>query len=238
VRDGFTNVRRAAIAQGLATARNVASESTLQTGLGDVEVGAKYALSTVARPFFAALPLYTSVALGLRLNSSGYDIARAGGEIPSGRGTNDLGLRLNADWQALPGLQVQVENQTEFMVVGGTSWDLPEVDGGKEVDYSREGLRQVGYTKLAIGPGAWWDPLALLLFSVRYVWDNDPPTKTGDVTSAVQIKRAAQAGISLNGLAYRLPIQLDYDYVHALPSPNLPSAFNSHQIQLKAYARF
>jgi hypothetical protein len=47
-----------------------------------------------------------------------------------------------------------------------------------------------------------------------------------------------QYGVSLDGLNYGMPIQLDYDYIMALASPNTQFAVDAHQVQLKLYCKF
>ena len=72
-----------------------------------------------------------------------YKKAVENGLVPNGRGTTDFGLRLNADYDFTRGVQLQVENQTEFMVLKGRTYS----SSGKEVDYARSGAREIGYVK-------------------------------------------------------------------------------------------
>lgn len=217
--------------------RKTLEDQKFQEGLGDIEIGAKYALSTVEQPWFDAVPFYTSIAAGVRLNSSKYSEAEKDGKLPLGRGTMDLGLRVNTDYEPLMGVQLQLENQTEMMIAKGKSYA-----GGKEVDYERDGLRQVGYSKLVVAPGTWSDALKVVSLNARYNWDNDAATKTDgkkDEGSATY-GRSAQAGLTLDGLNLenRIPAQLDYDYVMSARGRNVQFASDAHVVTLKLFYKF
>lgn len=77
-------------------------------------------------------------------------------------------------------------------VAKGKAFDEPKTIGGKEEYFQRQGMRQIGYAKLVVGAGAWFDPAKFLILSTRYNWDNDPSTKLGDKKTAIKIKRAMQ----------------------------------------------
>ncbi|NBO39928.1 hypothetical protein EBU99_15295, partial [bacterium] len=199
-----------AVAANSAAVKQKAEGTEFQKGLGDIEVGVKASLSTVSKPWFDGIPFYTSAGVGVRLDTSKYKDAIKDGKKPAGRGTTDLGIRLNADYEPLSGLQFQAENQTELQLAKGKSYA-----NGAEVDYSREGMREVGYLKMVLAPGTWIPSAEFLMLNARYNWDNDAKTKTGDVESAGTVGRSAQAGLSLDGLKLQLPVQLDYDHVFA-----------------------
>jgi len=225
------------LAAGYEDAKKIPEATKFQEGLGDIEIGAKYALSTVEQPWFDGVPFYTSVAAGVRLDSSKYATAEKDGKLPLGRGTTDLGLRLNADYEPLMGVQLQVENQSEMMIAKGKSYQ-----GDKEVDYERDGVRQVGYSKLVVAPGTWADSLGFVILNARYNWDNDAATKTDGKKNegSATYGRSAQVGVTLDGLNLekRIPAQLDYDYVMAARGRNVQFATDAHVVTLKLFYKF
>lgn len=242
VQDGFNAVRQAGLSTGfdqaVATARSWGERQRTE-GLGDVEIGARYSLSTMAAPWIPGVPLYTSVAAGLRLNTSGYAQSTEKGELPAGRGTTDLGLRVNVDYEPVLGIQLQTENQSEFMVASGKAYTNKKELGGEEKELKRDGFRHVGYTKLVMAPGAWFDPVEILILNARFNWDNDPETELGGAAAeGLHVKRSMQYGLTLDGLKYQVPMQLDYDYVMALASPSTRFATDAHQVQLKLFYKF
>ncbi|MEN9809236.1 MAG: hypothetical protein RLZZ488_803 [Pseudomonadota bacterium] len=211
------------------------AESTkFQEGLGDVQLGAKYALSTVNEPWFDGIPFYASAGVGVRFATSKYLEAKKEGKEPAGRGTTDLGVRLNADYEIVNGLQVQLENQSEMMLAKGKTYA-----GGKEVDLKRNGMRQQGYTKLVLAPGTWLEGAEFLMLNARYNWDNDM-TKTVDGVEdkTLPVARAAQFGLTLDGLKLKVPVQLDYDRIIAARSRNVSASFDAHVVTLKAFYKF
>jgi hypothetical protein len=185
-------------------------EKSKASGLGDIEVGAKYKFSTVEQPMFEGIPFYASVGLGLRMNTSGYADATKDGKLPVGRGTTDLGLRLNADYGIVQGIMLQVENQTEFMVMKGETYSSE-----KKVDFERDGIRNVGYGKLVVAPGAWYAPIDVLSFGAKYAYNFDAKTKTDGKLKEGAIAPESQnlvTSASLNGFVHGIPLQLDVDY--------------------------
>ncbi|MFZ9519513.1 MAG: hypothetical protein ACO3A4_03455 [Silvanigrellaceae bacterium] len=243
VKDFIDNKLRGAIADTRVAAayddaKKSVEETKFQKGLGDVEMGAKYALSTVKEPWFDGVPFYTSVAAGIRLNSSNFSEATKKDEIPVGRGTLDGAIRLNADYEAINGVQLQLENQTEIMLSKGKAWTASEADKGEEKDLERKGARQVGYSKLMVAPGTWIPAVDFLMLNARYSWNNDSTSKLGDEETVGSVGRSAQVGVSFDGLKMKLPVQLDYDYVMAARGRSVDSAFDAHVATLKLFYKF
>jgi len=216
-------------------AKSSAEATKFDKGLGDIELGAKYNFSSQAEPRFSGLPLYFSVGLGVRLNSSGYAEAVENGITPFGRGTTDLGLRLNADMDIVSGLQLHLENQTEMMLAKGKTFS-----GGKEVDYERVGSRQIGYAKFVLAPGAWASAVDMIRFSAKYNYDNDAKTKTNGVnqTDSAATKRSATYGISYNGFVQNIPVQVDFDLENPISGKNQVFVTENKVLTLKLYNRF
>jgi hypothetical protein len=228
----------AAAAALLNFAKTEVGNQKFQKGIGDVEVGAKYALSTVNEPWFDGIPFYTSVAAGMRFNTSKYTEATKKGEKPVGRGTMDGAIRLNADYEVINGVQLQLENQSELALAKGKAWNYSEANKGKELDLERKGLRQVGYTKLVLAPGTWVPAVDFLMLNARYGWNNESTTKLGDVETAGSVGRSAQLGVSFDGLKLKLPVQLDYDHVLAARGRGVESAFDANVVTLKLFYKF
>ena len=213
--------------------KKAAEDTKFQEGLGDVQLGAKYALSTVSAPWFDGVPLYTSIGAGVRFNTGKFKEAAKDGKLAAGRGTTDLGIRVNADYEPLNGVQLQLENQTELSLAKGKTYS-----GDKEVDYERDGMRQNGYSKLVVAPGTWIPAADFLMLNARYNWDNDAETKTdGKQSSSVEVGRSAQVGVGFDGLKLKLPVQLDYDYVLPAKSRNA-TAFGANVVTLKLFYKF
>ena len=214
-------------------AKKIAEDTKFQEGLGDVQLGAKYALSTVSAPWFDGVPLYTSIGAGVRFNTGKFKEAAKDGKQAAGRGTTDLGIRVNADYEPLNGVQLQLENQTELMLAKGKTYS-----DSKEVDFERDGMRQNGYSKLVVAPGTWIPAADFLMLNARYNWDNDAATKRdGKQLSSVKIGRSAQVGVGFDGLKLKLPVQLDYDYVLPAKSRNA-TAFGANVVTLKLFYKF
>lgn len=221
-------------------AKSLVKDQKFQEGLGDIEIGAKYALSTVEQPWFDGVPFYTSVAAGVRLDSSKYADATKKGETPVGRGTTDAAIRLNADYEPILGVQLQLENQTEFMVAKGKAWNYSEANDGKEFDLERKGARQLGYSKLVVAPGTWVPALDTLVLNARYSWSNDSKTVLGTVEKLGGNSRTAVIGASFDGLNLenRIPVQLDYDRYISARGRDVENAADAHVVTLKLFYKF
>lgn len=230
----------AAAAAILNYAKKEVGNQKFQEGLGDIEIGAKYALSTVEQPWFDGVPFYTSIAAGVRLDSSKYAEATKKGEQPVGRGTMDAAIRLNADYEPINGVQLQLENQSEFMVAKGKAWNYAEANGGKEFDLERKGSRQLGYSKLVIAPGTWVPAIDTLVLSARYSWNNDAKTVLGSEETLGGNSRTAIIGASFDGLNLenRIPVQLDYDRYIAARGRDVENAADAHVVTLKLFYKF
>ncbi len=207
-------------------------------GLGDIETGVRYSLSTIDEPFFSGIPLYFSVAGGIRWNTSGYSKSVKSGLIPNGRGTTDLGLRLNAEYGIIQGLQVQFENQTEVMLLKGKTHTSG--DEKKEVDYVRSGLREIGWAKLVVAPGAWLPCTDMFRLNLKYGYDNDAKTKTdGELQKeGASQTRSQTIGLSFDGLTMGLPLQADLDMTTPISGKNATFANKSNIFTLKTFYRF
>lgn len=229
---------RTAVAKFKAAQRTAAegAKPEVKTGLGDIELGAKYAFSTVTHPLVSGLPLYASAALGVRLNTSGYKKSVKAGEIPAGRGTTDYGLRLNIDYHPVQGIGFSVENQLEGQLLKGKTYD-----GTKEVDYERVGVRNVGYGKVVVGPGAWVPALEFLTLTGQYGYDFDAATKTDGVkqpSDEVTQSRTVSTTLGLSGFPYQVPLQLDLEYKMPVGGKNVQVATSQFISTLKMFYKF
>jgi hypothetical protein len=207
-----------------------------QEGLGDIETGVKYAFSTVKNPLVAGLPLYSSVAFGVRWNTSDFAGAVKDGKRPVGRGTTDYGLRLNVDYLPINGIALSWENQTEGQLMKGQI----EVFG-KKVDFERDGMRQVGYGKLVIDPSAWVDALGFISFTEKYNYNYEAAVKvdgTKQESDEVEQSRSFTTSVGFSGFPYSVPLQLDVDYTMPLGGKNVALATNSIATTLKAFYKF
>ncbi|MEI8026837.1 MAG: hypothetical protein WCI18_10865 [Pseudomonadota bacterium] len=208
-------------------------------GLGDIETGARYSLSTMEEPFFSGIPLYFSVTGGIRWNTSGYAQTIKSGMSPAnGRGTTDLGLRLNAEYGIIQGLQMQFENQTEVMLLKGKTYTGGEEK--KEVDYERSGQREIGWAKLVVAPGAWLPCTDMVRLNLKYGYDMDAKTKTDgklQKEDATQT-RSQTIGLSFDGLTMGLPLQADLDMTTPISGKNAAFANKSNVFTLKTFYKF
>lgn len=242
-------IDRVLLDAGVATAKS----KGIAKGIGDIEVGAKYALSTEKEPLIAGVPFFASVGLGLRLNSSHFKTAASENKTATGRGTTDLGLRLNADYNVVEGLQLQLENQSEMMVQKGKTHKFAAVGGfikdydtGKlytartDVDYERTGMRQVGYAKLVLAPGAFSESLNALKVNAKYSYDFDAKVKVDGVEQKDDATRYTSVafGLGLDGLQMGLPVQADLDYVLPVSGRNVGAANKATVGTLKLYYKF
>lgn len=219
-----------------ASSKASVEDTKFDKGIGDIQIGAKYSISTIDDPYCPDLPLYFSVSGGIRFNTSGYKKAVEDGLVPNGRGTTDFGLRLNADYDFTRGLQLQAENQTEFMILKGRTVSST----GKEVDFARTGARQTGYLKLVLAPGAWAPEIDFIRVSGKYGYDIDNKTKTDGVTQTDPASKAQSAtfGLSYDGLNHGIPLQVDLDVVKPIAGRSAQFASSSNVITLKTFYKF
>lgn len=200
-----------------------------RTGLGDIEVGALFALFDPRVGLLSKnKPINFSLGLGLRLPTGSFEDVPAA-QRSTGRGTLDLGIRTNFDWQPLPGLMLSQQNQFELMLKEGrkkrssliesaqlNSAD-PLVTGADQIantsSYTRDGTRNVGFLKLALGLGQFSQDLKPVLLNAQWKYDFEPATKFGGKKlNAESSLQAVQVGTTLDGLPLQVPLQCDVDY--------------------------
>lgn len=170
------------------------------TGLGDTEVGALYALVTTDDA-----PVAVSVGGGLRLPTGKSAEAK---KLQTTRYTTDLGLRLNVDYPIVDGLFLAWQHQAEIMLQKGKM-----KVGDTKLDYSRKGMRHVGFLKTAWGLGNVTPALSVLGLYGSYNYDLEPKAKVGDVEEEhAHEAYGATVGTVIDGLAYEFPAQLELEY--------------------------
>lgn len=199
------------------------------TGLGDIEVGALFALLDPRVGLLSQnKPINLSLGLGLRIPTGSFvDVPAA--QRPTGRGTTDLGIRTNFDWQPLPGTMLSQQNQFEIMLKEGrkkrtslldsaqlNSAD-PMVAGADQMantsSYARQGARNVGFLKLAVGLGQLSQELKPVLLNAQWKYDFDPATQLGGKKlNAESSLQSVQVGTTIDGLPLQVPLQFDVDY--------------------------
>lgn len=207
-----------------------------RTGLGDVELGFLYAL-------FKRYDAGLSIGAGLRFPTGSF------GDVPSaqratGRGTTDLGIRFNADVSPFKGVWLSYQNQAELMLIAAEKTpsslldnnELAEADAQK---FERKGVRNLGFFKLGWGLGNITQSLAPIGVQTQLKYarqskeylDGEP---VGDPANSMSLL----GGAVFDALAYRIPLQLQYDHEVPLSGANVTLAPTVQLLTLKAYYRF
>lgn len=235
-----------------------ATPASGKIGLGDMELGALYALSTEKSPLLEA-PVYISIGGGLRFPTGQFK------DVPSAyrntsRGTLDAALRTNVDYNPCAGLFLSWQNQAEVMLVKGKKNKTSLVDNtqlnsadptsaaalaagsdGKanEQSFSRKGLRHIGFLKAAWGLGNINSDLSPIGTNVQWKYDVDGVEALEGVSQGGRAQQSnLSAGLSLDGLAYKVPAQVDFDYEVPVSGANKALAARVFSLTLKGYYRF
>ena len=237
---------------------NGARPSKGATGLGDIEIGALYSVLNERGPLTNS-PIFVSLGLGVRLPTGKFsDVPTA--QRSTGRGTFDLGLRSNVDYTPFKGFYLSWQNQAEVMLIKGQkkkasilqSDQLNQADpttaaalaagsdgDGNEQDFSRKGLRNQGFIKAALGLGVLHPVAQSLGVNLQLNYDYDSEESLGDQkVGDARKQRAWQAGASIDGLAYHIPLQFDVSYDAPLSGSNVGIATENFVMTLKGYYKF
>lgn len=223
-----------------------------RTGLGDVEVGALYMVYQRIDADFA-------VGGGLRLPTGSFaDVPSS--QLATGRGTLDFGLRLNADYSPARGLWLGWQNQSEIMLMKGKKSRTSLLDNSElntadatssearaagadgranNEKFERRGIRNVGFFKLGWGLGDVDQALAAIGTLAEYKYNLESREYLDGVDQGPpQTSMAALGGVVLDGLAYRFPMQVEYDYQVPLAGTNVTVAQTVQLLTLKGYYKF
>ena len=228
------------------------------TGIGDLEFGLLYSVLNERGPFTQS-PIFLAVGGGFRVPTGSFaEVTTA--QRATGRGTLDFGLRTNLDYTPLHGLFLSWQNRAEVMLAKGKKKKSSLLENntlnsanpqsaeaiaagsdgeGNEVSFERKGFRNLGFLKVAFGLGALNDNLKILGISSQLKYDYDgTPYLAGEKVSEAPRYWSAQAGFTIDGLAYKFPAQLDVDYEAPMSGANIPVATQNVIVTLKSYYRF
>jgi hypothetical protein len=206
-----------------------------RTGLGDVEIGGLYM-------FYQRYNADLAAGVGFRLPTGSFENVPSS-QIPTGRGTLDLGIRFNADYSPMRGVWLSFQNQTEMMVLKGKRKETSLLDDsetlGDDQTFERRGLRHLGFFKAAWGLGNLDQALAPLGVLGEYKYALQPEEYLDGVSQGPrQTGESLLFGALIDGLAYRLPVQVEYDYELPVSGTNEPIAETIQLLTLKAYYKF
>ncbi len=225
------------LAQAVPSAKqSQVTDKKFATGLGDIEMGVKYNFSDFEHQMFEGVPVYFSLATGLRFPTGSFEQAQKDGKVENGRGTFDGAVRVNVDAKIIQGVVLSVENQSEMNLMKGKFYN-----GTKDVDFERTGVRQVGYGKLVIAPGAWIPAIDALSITPKYNYDFDSNTKIDGVkgdSALVPQSQSFTTSLGLSGFNYNVPVQFDLDYTMPLSGKNQTFATSSIVGNLKLFYKF
>ncbi len=206
-----------------------------RTGLGDIELGVLYEVVHTG-------PVRFSAGLGLRLPTGSFDDVPSA-QRPTGRGTTDLGLRLNVDYNVVPGVIISGQNQSEQMLTKAekpvTSLLNASETTGKKVDFERRGLRNIGFVKAAWSLGTITPDLRWLGTAAFYNWDLGATEyldhkRVGDASRATSYT----LNLTVSGLSYGIPVAVEYDRTTPIGGKNVALATTINAVTVKGYLRF
>jgi hypothetical protein len=231
---------------------NAAKPSKGRTGLGDIQIGALYAIVKDG-------PVRFSAGGGFRFPTGSFKDVPSG-ERPTGRGTLDGGIRTNVDILPTAGVVFSWQNQNEFMLAKGKREKSSLLDPSKTNDadptsdaataagsdgksnnqtYERVGARNVGFVRAAWGLGSVVPALMPIGLNVSYNYDVDGQSRYDGVASGGRpVTHSVSGNIGISGLAYSIPASVDFDYDQPFAGRNLTLAPSSFGTTIKVYYRF
>ena len=200
-------------------------------GLGDVEIGALYKAVETSNFMFAA-------GLGFRLPTGTFGEVD---ELDTGRGTTDLGLRLNLDYALTRASLLSWQHQFERMIFAG---EKNQLGTSEKLDFERVGVRSHGSLQLGYNLGNLDMALKSLGVTMSANYDFDAETRIdGEVTeSALKSSRRSQLysgamTFNINGLDYGIPGSLELEYTRPFQGKNAV-ATRMNGFILKGYVKF
>jgi hypothetical protein len=233
---------------------NAAVPTEGMVGMGDVEIGALWALADPLVGWKRDWGFNVSLGAGLRMPTGSFSEVPAA-QRPTGRGTWDLGLRANVDKVLSESFVLSWQNQSEMTLLPGrkkrssllssqllNSAD-PAVEGadGKANDgiFKRTGVRQVGFLKVAWGAEALHSSLNGFILNgfLRYDLDTQGE-REGESLGPDSTLYSLQWGLTWDGLRSSLPLQLDLDTSFPLAGKSVAAAPRSVGGALKIYYKF
>lgn len=220
-RDGIESI----VTSG-ALASDAANPESGATGLGDIELGFQYAVLTRGS-------VLVSTGAGLRLPTGAFTDVSAR-QRNTGRGTTDLGIRVNADMPLGEIAMVSFQNQSETMISGGKK----KRDSGESVTFKRIGFRQVGFLKGTVNLSAINASMRPANIFTGLSYDNDNEERYDNIASPKQESSGWFVGSSLSGLEHNIPASVDVEYKIPLTGKNVPIATTVFSTTAKIYWRF
>jgi hypothetical protein len=231
---------------------NAAKPTSGKTGLGDIQIGALYAVIPEG-------PLRLSLGAGLRFPTGSFkDVPAA--QRATGRGTFDGGLRANVDILPCPGIVLSWQNQTELMLVKGkrdksslldptrlnkadptTAAAVAAGSDGKsnEQTFERVGARNIGFVRFAWGLGNVISALTPIGVWETYNYDVDGEERLDGIKAGNRSQsQSLTTGLGISGLAYKIPASLDFEYEQPVAGRNLAVAPKVFGSTLKVYYQF
>jgi hypothetical protein len=223
-----------------------------RTGLGDLETGVLFAVLPTG-------PLTYSVGLGLRYPTGSFADVPAS-QRGTGRGTLDAGLRQNLDYAVGRSVMLSWQNQSEVMLVKGEKKKTSLIDSSElnladpttseavsagsdgednTQEFTREGVRNVGFLKAGLNLSAFSDDLRALGTYAQWNYNVDSQERLdGRALSDRKQTQSALAGIGVSGLSYQIPASLDVDYEVPTGGKNVALATSVVTMTFKAYYKF
>ncbi|MEY4065943.1 MAG: hypothetical protein RIR26_2151 [Pseudomonadota bacterium] len=233
---------------------NAAAPSSGRVGLGDIEVGALWALSDPQVGWKKDWGFNASIGAGLRVPIGSFSDVPAA-QRPTGRGTWDLGLRANVDKAFAESLLFSWQNQSEIAILparkkrssllnsNSLNTANPAVEGadGKSNDgiLKRTGVRQTGFLKVAWGAENLHSSFDGFILNAFLKYDLDTQgEREGESLGPDSALYSLQCGLTWDGLRLNLPVQLDFDASFPIAGKSVPAAPVAASGALKVYYKF
>jgi hypothetical protein len=229
-----------------------------KAGFGDMEVGLLYSLINERGPI-SGQPIYVSTGLGMRIPTGQFEKVPAGQRV-TGRGTLDLGFRLNLDYNPFPGVYFLAENLSETMLASGkkrrssliSSTELNTADptnatlraaGADGVSnsqkFERKGIRNLGFVRASWGLGNLSQDLKWAGLYTQFKYDFDGEERLDGLAQGEKRRLFSwQTAFIFDGLAYKIPAQLEFEYDTPVAGKNVSVATQGLTTTFKTYYRF